>query len=433
MDLGRNEFEGNIANSYVKEATIKANSSSVTAPITHCSSAFDLNEFPSLGVGGGSSSGGESNGLAAAIRQQHQLLSQQQIIHGSSNKTTSTNLYRSAMGSSLVNSSGSTCGSNLNIASEDFPALPGAPPSGNTVSNVSSGSTLRGDVDGVQRDILTGTSVSVSTFRANVPSATTNASNMTMFNGDAEILPNHLDSSSLLNGLVSNLGNMQPSVNPVMTQKQRTTTTDMGATTTPYTGNIGISSINSGTGATSGSVLSGDYGLLGLLGIIRMSDADRNALALGSDLTSLGLSLNSNSQLYSTFASPWSESPTAKEPHYQLPMCYYMQPPALKTGHLTKFQLETLFYIFYALPKDVLQAYAAQELYSREWRYHVDLKLWFKRAGPSDGIMNTGSSFQYIYFDINSWERRLFNGSMNQNITSGLLSDDDIRVKFPNS
>ena len=111
-------------------------------------------------------------------------------------------------------------------------------------------------------------------------------------------------------------------------------------------------------------------------------------------------------------------------------MCYYMQPPALKTGHLSKFQLETLFYIFYALPKDVLQAYAAQELYSREWRYHVDLKLWFKRAGPAE---STGSGMQYIYFDINSWERRLFNGSMNQNITSGLLSEDDIRVKFPNS
>ena len=114
-------------------------------------------------------------------------------------------------------------------------------------------------------------------------------------------------------------------------------------------------------------------------------------------------------------------------------MCYYMQPPALKTGHLSKFQLETLFYIFYALPRDVLQAYASQELYSREWKYHVDLKLWFKRASPSDGVTNSGNGMQYIYFDINSWERRLFNSNMNQNITSGLLSEDDIRVKFPNS
>ncbi len=114
-----------------------------------------------------------------------------------------------------------------------------------------------------------------------------------------------------------------------------------------------------------------------------------------------------------------------------------MQPPALKTGHLSKFQLETLFYIFYALPQDVLQAYAAQELYSREWRYHGELKLWFKRAGPSDGIQannpSSGGSTQYLYFDINTWERRLFNGSMNQNITSGFLPEDEVRVKFPSS
>jgi CCR4-NOT transcription complex subunit 2 len=117
----------------------------------------------------------------------------------------------------------------------------------------------------------------------------------------------------------------------------------------------------------------------------------------------------------------------------QLPMCYYMQPPALKTGHLSKFQLETLFYIFYALPEDVLQAYSAQELYTREWRYHADLKLWFKRATPADGIPISSSGAQYLYFDINSWERRLFNGNMNQNVTNGFLTEDDVRVKFPSS
>lgn len=112
-----------------------------------------------------------------------------------------------------------------------------------------------------------------------------------------------------------------------------------------------------------------------------------------------------------------------------------MQPPALKTGHLSKFQLETLFYIFYALPKDVLQAYSAQELYTREWRYHGEMKLWFKRASPSDGVAsatnnNNSNAPQYLYFDINSWERRLFNGNMNQTTTNGFLSEDEVRVKF---
>lgn len=35
------------------------------------------------------------------------------------------------------------------------------------------------------------------------------------------------------------------------------------------------------------------FGLLGLLHVIRMTDADLNTLALGLDLTTLGLNLNS--------------------------------------------------------------------------------------------------------------------------------------------
>jgi hypothetical protein len=67
--------------------------------------------------------------------------------------------------------------------------------------------------------------------------------------------------------------------------------------------------------------------------------------------------------LYSTFAYPCIDVPVRREPDYVLPYCYYMQPPALKTSHLAKFQLETLFYIFYNMPKDTLQVYAAKELY----------------------------------------------------------------------
>jgi CCR4-NOT transcription complex subunit 2 len=36
------------------------------------------------------------------------------------------------------------------------------------------------------------------------------------------------------------------------------------------------------------------FGLLGLLSVIRMTDPDVNILALGTDLTTLGLNLNSS-------------------------------------------------------------------------------------------------------------------------------------------
>ncbi|CAM9656747.1 unnamed protein product [Chrysoparadoxa australica] len=148
------------------------------------------------------------------------------------------------------------------------------------------------------------------------------------------------------------------------------------------------------------------YSLRGILNVIRMTDPDLNMLALGSDLTKLGLNLDSVDVLYATFASPWADAPSSKEPQFQLPLCYYLQPPALKTTHFSKFQLETLFYIFYAIPQDVLQAYAAQELCNREWQYHGDLKVWVKRAGAADGTVQPG--VHLIYFDHTCWEKRGF-------------------------
>lgn len=427
--LGRGGFEGSVGNGFSNEREASGSGNSTGTPGPNGSSALDLNDFPTLA----GSSGGENNSLAAALRQQQQLIAQQQILQGAQGnnvKSQSPNLYRLAMGThSLGPTTGSNTG-NFNMATEDFPALPGAPPSGSGGNNGSSGSGLLGGVEGGQRDLVAGPSTSSASFGNSAPPTSRSSSNGSgtgMFGGDLDGLTNQLDSATLLGGVggIGNLSN-QSSNNPSISQQQRPSSQSTGGTSVS-------SGAGSGSGQSGGAALSGDFGLLGLLGVIRMSDADRNALALGSDLTTLGLNLNSSDQLFSTFASPWSESPTTREPQYQLPMCYYMTPPALKTGHLSKFQLETLFYIFYALPKDVLQAYAAQELYSREWRYHVDLKLWFKRASPADGVASSGNGVQYIYFDLNSWERRLFNGNMNQNITSGLLSEEDIRVKFPNS
>lgn len=116
----------------------------------------------------------------------------------------------------------------------------------------------------------------------------------------------------------------------------------------------------------------------------------------------------------------------------QLPTCYFVNPPALKTGHLSKFTLEILFYIFYGMPKDALQAHAAQELHSREWRYHVEHQLWFKRAVPGDGIDLGDGSPKYIYFDYRSWDRRHFTGSIHD-LAQGFLAEDDVRVRVGNS
>lgn len=65
----------------------------------------------------------------------------------------------------------------------------------------------------------------------------------------------------------------------------------------------------------------------------------------------------------------------------------------------------------------------------------MESKLWFKRALPSDNASASsggGNGQQYIYFDISTWERRMY-GNVNTNIAGGFLPEDDVRVKFPSS
>ncbi|KAG0621700.1 hypothetical protein M758_3G042500 [Ceratodon purpureus] len=148
------------------------------------------------------------------------------------------------------------------------------------------------------------------------------------------------------------------------------------------------------------------FGLLGLLSVIRMSDPDLTTLALGTDLTTLGLNLNSRENLYKTFASPWADGPIRGEPEFTLPACYVQRAPRLQPGYFSKFQQDTLFYIFYSMPNDEAQLYAADELYNRGWFYHKDHKIWLTRV-PSEGPLVTTQTFErgaYYFFDHNTWD-----------------------------
>ncbi|GAB2277730.1 Probable NOT transcription complex subunit vip2 [Dionaea muscipula] len=152
------------------------------------------------------------------------------------------------------------------------------------------------------------------------------------------------------------------------------------------------------------------FGLLGLLSVIRMSDPDLTSLALGIDLTTLGLNLNSSENLHKTFASPWSEEPAKGDPEFIVPQCYYSKPPPpLHPGYFRKFPTETLFYIFYSMPKDGAQLYAANELYERQWFYHKELRLWLKRPPNMELLVKnqTHERGSYVCFDPIKWEKTI--------------------------
>ncbi|KAL9225384.1 hypothetical protein vseg_001317 [Gypsophila vaccaria] len=166
----------------------------------------------------------------------------------------------------------------------------------------------------------------------------------------------------------------------------------------------GVKSMQSSQGATD------PFGLLGILSVIRMTDPDLTSLALGIDLMTLGLNLNSSENLYKNFASPWSDEPIKGEPDFNVPECYSAkQPPILNQGYFAKFQLQTLFYIFYSMPKDEAQIYAANELYNRGWFYHKDLRLWLMRVPTMEPLVKTNSYERgsFLAFDPNAWDTTL--------------------------
>lgn len=112
------------------------------------------------------------------------------------------------------------------------------------------------------------------------------------------------------------------------------------------------------------------FGMIGLLTFIRAAETEQNivSLALGTDLTSLKLDLNSSDTLYSTFPGPWSESPL--KPHeidYPVPSEYLIHHQvrdklAPIREKLARYGDDTLFFLFYMFPNDLLQIGAANEL-----------------------------------------------------------------------
>ena len=172
------------------------------------------------------------------------------------------------------------------------------------------------------------------------------------------------------------------------------------------------------------------FGLLGLLGVIRMNNVDLTTLALGTDLTTLGLNLNSPDSLYKSFTSPWSESQGGgmggvggggggvgggggggmggfgMGEHVKVPACYQLVTPPLQPAQIKSFPLETLFYMFYSMVMDEGQLMAADELWSRGWCYHREHKLWLARVPNTEPVVKTEryERGSFLVFDSMAWD-----------------------------
>uniref|UniRef100_A0A093VDL7 Structural maintenance of chromosomes protein 2 n=2 Tax=Talaromyces marneffei TaxID=37727 RepID=A0A093VDL7_TALMA len=132
------------------------------------------------------------------------------------------------------------------------------------------------------------------------------------------------------------------------------------------------------------------FGLAGLLRMIHSESPDVASLAVGQDLMTLGLDLNQPEPLHHSFASPFVASMSAVplEQDFAIPSCYNVANVQPLQSRIPSFSDETLFYIFYSMPRDVLQELVAEELMGRKWRYHKVERCWLTRdenyPGPVD-------------------------------------------------
>ncbi|KAL2831903.1 hypothetical protein BJY01DRAFT_239960 [Aspergillus pseudoustus] len=153
------------------------------------------------------------------------------------------------------------------------------------------------------------------------------------------------------------------------------------------------------------------FGLAGLLRMIHSDSADVASLAVGQDLMTLGLDLNQPEPLHSSFVSPFVASVPGipLEHDFALPACYSVANVQPLQSRIPSFSDETLFYIFYSMPRDVMQEVAAEELMGRKWRYHKIERCWLTRdeayPGPVDVERGVSERGVYLLWDPASWKK----------------------------
>ncbi|XP_055302150.1 regulator of gene activity isoform X2 [Sitodiplosis mosellana] len=162
------------------------------------------------------------------------------------------------------------------------------------------------------------------------------------------------------------------------------------------------------------SMVNNQFGMVGLLTFIRAAESNPNlvTLAMGQDLTGLGLNLNSQENLYPSFGGPFSDQPGRPQdidfpviPEYLVNTSIRDK---LSTLSLKKYKDELLFFLFYTNVGDFMQLAAAAELHSRDWRYHTEEKVWITRVpGLISHYEKHGQTERgtFYYFDTQSWRR----------------------------
>ena len=153
------------------------------------------------------------------------------------------------------------------------------------------------------------------------------------------------------------------------------------------------------------------FGFAGFLSMYNHPSEHVRNLVRGQDLPPLGLDMNSPEPLYPHFSTPFAPTGPVRplETDFSLPSCYKVANVTPLLERITGFTDETLFYIFYAMPRDIMQVLVAEELDGRKWRYHKVEKMWLTRdesfAAPQEVEQGVSEAGWYLWWDWKNWKR----------------------------
>ncbi|KAK9895749.1 hypothetical protein P389DRAFT_195881 [Cystobasidium minutum MCA 4210] len=143
--------------------------------------------------------------------------------------------------------------------------------------------------------------------------------------------------------------------------------------------------------------------------VTSFESAKQKSLRRDNDLSAINNILEAG---YSNIPQPAD----AEKPKYYIPRNpyptphYYPQQPSPHLANPTlfaKFDVDTLFYIFYYCQGTYMQYLAAQELKKQSWRFHKQYLTWFQRANEPQTITDEYEQGVYLYFDFEgSWAQR---------------------------
>ena len=158
-----------------------------------------------------------------------------------------------------------------------------------------------------------------------------------------------------------------------------------------------------------------EFGVRGILTLQKGLPEDKALLAKGKDLSTLEMNKKNIECISSSYSSPHfdQEIDQSEFLEFTLPPSYFISKPILKAKMLKTYHIETLFYVFYNMPGELVQSCVADELYKRDWVYEPKRQMWF-----------SSSNGEWKTFDINKFE------IVNTTLSPGpFLSKEEVSVK----